>query len=112
MTNRTIYHLTTATQWDEAVAARSYRVGSLDEVGFIHFSNADQVERTFAKFYRDVPDLVLLTVDADALDPSALVDEPGDPGSPVLFPHLYGALPIDAVTDVAPYPGPGGSVLS
>jgi glutathione S-transferase len=104
MTGRQIFHLTTATEWERAQADGQYRAAGYDEEGFIHFSNPDQVERTYGKFYADVPDLVLLTVDVDRLGEPSIVDEPGDPGSDVLFPHLYRPLPVDAVVEVRPYP--------
>ena len=49
-------------------------------------------------------DLLLLHIDADRL--SAPVRwEPGVPSDPepMLFPHLYGPLPVAAVTSVTPY---------
>lgn len=103
MTGRRIYHLTTAGAWTEARAAGEYRPASLDDEGFIHLSNREQVRRTFEKFYRHVPELVVLTVEVDRLGPGAVVDEPGDPGSDERFPHLYGPLPATAVVDVAPF---------
>jgi len=103
-TGRQIHHLTTAGEWEEARRAGSYETPSLADEGFIHFSNPDQVERTARKFYAEVPDLVILTVAVDALPSGmSLRDEPGDPGSDGLFPHLYAALPVDAVIDVAPF---------
>ena len=60
--------------------------------GFIHFSTAAQAVETAAKHFAGADDLLLVAVDADALGP-ALKWEPSRGGA--LFPHLYGALPLD-----------------
>jgi len=58
--------------------------------GFIHFSAADQLGGTLAKYFRDRPDLVLVAFETAALG-DALKFEPSRGGD--LFPHLYGSLP-------------------
>lgn len=74
--------------------------------GFIHFSSAEQVAETAARHYAGQSDLVLIWVDAEALG-AALRWEPSRGGA--LFPHLYGALPVAAVTRVEPLSlGPDG----
>ena len=103
---RTIFHLTTGPEWREAEARGTYAAPSLAEVGFIPFSHAAQVARTARERFRDAPELVVLTVSVDDIGDDALVAEPGDPGSPELFPHLYGALPTSAVRSVDPYEVP------
>ena len=78
--------------------------------GFIHFSTAEQVTETAARHFAGQDDLVLVAVDAAALGP-ALRNEPSRGGA--LFPHLYGALPLDAVLWVKPLPlGADGPYLS
>ena len=61
--------------------------------GYIHFSTAEQAVETAAKHFAGTDDLLLVAVDADALGP-ALKWEPSRGGA--LFPHLYGALPLDS----------------
>ena len=90
-----IYHLARAADW--AAAPGDYRVSTLgltlDEVGFIHASYLEQVADTAERFYRDEPgELIVLVIDDDGLD----VREEGG------FPHLYGPLPVAAVTTVVP----------
>ena len=62
------------------------------------------------RLYRGRADLLLLHIDQQQLD-AEVRWEPGvdtDPGS-MLFPHLYGPLPLRAVTGVTAYlPGPDG----
>jgi uncharacterized protein (DUF952 family) len=66
--------------------------GSPDDMrdGYIHFSAADQVRATAAKYYRGVEDLLLVAFEEAALG-EALVWEPARGGA--LFPHLYAPLP-------------------
>ena len=79
----------------------------LDEVGFIHCSHRHQVERVANLAYRDAGPLVLLKIDPGRLGSFEVREEPAD--GVETFPHIYGALPAEAVVDVAPFgPQPGG----
>lgn len=90
-----IYHICRQDEWAAAQAAGRYDGSSQDRAdGFIHFSAADQVVASAARHRAGQDGLVLLTVDAAALG-AALKWEPSRGGA--LFPHLYGALPLDAV---------------
>ena len=62
--------------------------------GFLHFSTAEQIPGTLARYYADADDLLLVAVDADALG-AALKFEPSRDGAP--FPHLYAPLTLSAV---------------
>ena len=64
----------------------------------------EQVHLPANRLYRGRTDLVLLHVDSALLD-SPVRWEPGLPTDPVsmLFPHLYGSLPVRAVIKVTPY---------
>ena len=89
-----LFHITTRSAWD---AARiEYRAPSLATEGFIHLSTEEQWRHTLHRFYRDVPDLVLLRIDPSRLR-SELRFEPADNDD---FPHLYGPLEVDAVVRV------------
>jgi len=110
MTERIIYHMCRAEEWQQAVAAGSYPGSSQDAAdGFIHFSTAAQVVESAAKHRAGQDGLVLLTVDGDALGED-LWWEPSRGGQ--LFPHLYAALPVPAVLRADPLPlGPDGRHL-
>ena len=99
MPARTIYRLLDADAWLEARRTGAFH-GTGHDVrdGFIHFSTAEQVAETAAKHYAGRPNLVLLWVDAAQLG-EALRWEPSRGGA--LFPHLYAALPVAAVTRTA-----------
>ncbi len=69
--------------------------------GFIHFSTAAQLVETAAKHFAGLADLMLVAVDGDVLG-SSLKWEPSRGGD--LFPHLYAALPVEAVLWAQPLP--------
>jgi uncharacterized protein (DUF952 family) len=106
----TIYKICPAALWRAAERAGVFEGSEVDRRdGFIHFSTAEQVADTAARHFAGERDLVLVAVDAAALDPD-LKWEPSRGGA--LFPHLYGALDVAAVRRVDPLPlGPDGHVF-
>lgn len=95
-----IFHLALPEDWAAAHTVGEYRMSTrgatLDEVGFIHCSTERQLEATAHRFYGDLSELVVLTVDPARVG-SPIVAEPPSPESDELFPHIYGPLPVDAV---------------
>ncbi len=99
---QTIYHTCTRAEWQAAEAEGLYPGSSQDAAdGFIHFSARDQVAVSAAKHRAGQDGLVLLSVEAGVLG-DALKWEPSRGGA--LFPHLYGPLPVAAVTSVDDLP--------
>lgn len=103
----TIYKILPAALYEAARADGVFTGAPVDlRDGFIHFSTALQMRETARLHFAGQADLLLLAVDAAALGP-ALVFEASRGGD--LFPHLYGPLPLSAVTAVHPLPlGPDG----
>lgn len=100
--SRTIFHVCRQSEWQAAVAVETYAGSSQDVAdGFIHFSAAHQVVASVAKHRAGQTGLVLLAVDPARLGPQ-LVWEASRGGE--LFPHLYGPLPVAAVTWAADLP--------
>jgi uncharacterized protein (DUF952 family) len=98
----TIYKICESALWREAERAGTLRGAPVDlRDGFIHFSTADQVRETAAKHFAEAADLMLVAVDAAAVE-NALKWEVSRGGD--LFPHLYGALPLSAVMWARPLP--------
>jgi uncharacterized protein (DUF952 family) len=97
-----IYHICRADEWRRAEGSGRYAGSSQDSAdGFIHFSTAAQVTASAAKHRAGQSGLVLVAVDPARLG-AALKWEPSRGGQ--LFPHLYGALPLEAVLHVAVLP--------
>jgi uncharacterized protein (DUF952 family) len=109
-----LLHLCSGQDWLRAQARGELRPESLASVGFVHLSTPEQVHLPANRIYGGRTDLVLLHIDPARLD-SAVRWEPGTPADPqtMLFPHLYGPLPADAVVEVVDYrPGPDGTFSS
>ncbi len=86
-----IYHLRLPGPTPEA----PYAPESLTREGFIHFSTAEQLERTANRFYQQVPELEVWEVKVESLR-AELRWEEAEPGE-APFPHLYGPLNLEAV---------------
>lgn len=99
-----LVHLCTAQEWETARRSGALRPDSLDGVGFVHLSSPQQVHLPANRLYAGRTDLVLLRIDAARLS-SPVCWEPGLPTDPdgMVFPHLYGPLPVAAVISVTSY---------
>ncbi len=100
-----IYHLTLADEWADVVASghrydRSTIDQTLDEVGFVHCALAHQVGGVVERYYADRDDIVVLTVDPGRLGTEVRFEN--TTGGTELFPHLYGAIELEAVLAVTP----------
>ena len=105
-----LVHLLGADDWAAASSGAEYRPASLAKVGFVHLSTPEQVHLPANRIFAGRTDLILLYLSRDRLA-SPLRWEPGVAGDPdgMLFPHLYGPIPIGAVTSITPYlPGQDG----
>ncbi len=102
MSGAFVYKIVSTADWRRAQAEGVFHGAAIDLAdGYIHFSSAAQAEETAAKHFAGQRDLLLVAVDAARLG-DALKWEISRGGA--LFPHLYGALPLDAVARVDPLP--------
>lgn len=96
-----LHHIMTTDAWArfeaDGISVQSTRDRTLAEEGFIHCSYDDQVEGTLARFYGDLDEVVIVTLDPQRLD-AEVVDEPAADGT--LFPHVRGPLTMGAVIEV------------
>ena len=97
-----IYHIATRKLAGDAKLAGYYEPPTFHEEGFVHCSYARQVEFVANARFAGQPDLVLLEIEVDQLqDP--VVDENLE-GGDELFPHVYGAIPISAISEIYDFP--------
>ncbi len=97
-----VFKICSHTAWRAAEAAGRFAGAPVDVAdGYIHLSTAAQVGETAAQHFTGQSDLVLIAVDTSRLD-DTLKWEPSRGGD--LFPHLYGDLPVAAVSWVRPLP--------
>ncbi|MEZ4825017.1 MAG: DUF952 domain-containing protein [Bacteroidia bacterium] len=92
-----IYHLATKEDWERALQKGVYQTASLKSEGFIHFSTQSQMINSADLFFAGYAELVVLEVPDKNVahllkwEPAADRDE--------LFPHVYGALPLELIAD-------------
>ncbi len=91
-----LFHITSRDAWQAAKAEGVYRAPSLSTQGFIHLSEDRQWPLTLRRFYSGQQGLVLLVLESSLLR-AEVRSEPADGDH---FPHLYGELNLDAVTEV------------
>ena len=96
-----IYKIFRSDEW-AALQEDGETVGAPIDVtdGYIHFSTAETVAETAAKYFTGAADLFLLAIETDGLDP--LKWEPAR--KDVLFPHLYRKLRMADVVWAQPLP--------
>ncbi len=90
-----IFHIATSADWDRAQARGIYDADTLAAEGFIHCSTTRQVIEVANRLFRDRHDLVLLCIDRAKV--SAEIRDENCEDEDTLYPHIYGALNMDAV---------------
>ena len=90
------FKIIAAEEWPEIERRGAYAGSAVDLAdGYIHLSTEDQFAETAGKHYAGRTNLMSLTVDLASLG-DTVVWEPSRGGQ--LFPHIYGPLPVAAVT--------------
>lgn len=97
-----ILHLTSRAGWEAAQRSGAYAADTLAGEGFIHCSTAAQILHVANNFYPGQTGLVLLWVDPGRLK-AELRWEPGTDRPEELFPHVYGAINLEAVLKVVDF---------
>lgn len=96
MTPGEAFKIVDAGEWARAEVLGAYEGSAVDlSDGYIHLSTAEQLAGTAARHYAGRAGLLLLTVALSRVE-APVVWEPSRGGA--LFPHIYGALPVAAVT--------------
>ena len=93
-----LYHLATEAEWAAGQASGELAPASLAEEGFVHCSWGSQVQGTVERHFAGVTGLLALHLDAEALDAPLVVED--SYGSGTAYPHVYGPVPVAAVTEV------------
>ena len=97
-----ILHIAEESEWLAAVPAGFYRADSLETEGFIHCSTPAQVLGPANERFRGQEGLVLLCIDPEKVNAPIVYEDCYETGQE--FPHIYGALDVDAVTAVIDFP--------
>lgn len=101
-----IWHITERQQWEQAQLTHVYRSDSLESEGFIHCSTPKQVIQVANAFFFGQQGLVLLGIDSEKVEADIRYEEVN---GTECFPHIYGPLNTEAVTEVLDFePGVDG----
>jgi uncharacterized protein (DUF952 family) len=99
-----IYHIACPADWRQAQHDGEYRMSTrgrtLEQQGFIHAGREHQVAPVANAIYRGDDELLILVIDEDRV--AADIHYELVPGWDDPFPHIYGSLNLDAVTETVP----------
>jgi len=100
----TVLHVAPGADWEQALASSAsvYIDPSLEAEGFIHCSTPEQVLIPANERFAGQADLVLLVIDLSQVPSPTVFEDCYESGH--RFPHIYGPIPVAAVTDVVPFP--------
>ena len=91
-----IYKIIDKQEWHKAKKNKEYLGSQKDiEDGFIHCSEQEQIRNTLDKYFKGVPNLLLLKIKTINLE--HLLWEQASDGN--MFPHLYSSLNISDVAE-------------
>jgi uncharacterized protein (DUF952 family) len=93
-----IYHITTKEQWAEARKIGHYDSETLATEGFIHCSTEPQVAGVLDRYYRGKSGLLKLKIEKNKVERPLVFELAGSINE--VFPHIHGALNLDAVVEV------------
>jgi uncharacterized protein (DUF952 family) len=99
-----IYHITTKQEWQAAQAAGKYEAFSLKEEGYIHGSEERQLDEVLERYFKGKKELVKLVIDTEKLNSPLIYD--WSPSIEDTFPHIYGPINLDAVSEIVHIEGP------
>ncbi len=100
MSDRLIYHITSAEEWNLAQSKGEYEPRQFADEGFIHCSYSHQLKTVVKRFFQGQQNLVVLEINPAALKCDVI--EENLEGGTELYPHVYGKLPLDAVVNCHP----------
>jgi uncharacterized protein (DUF952 family) len=106
MSETDFLHLTTKQAWEDALKVGTYSLSTkgktLEEVGFIHGSFADQVEEVAGfVFAGSTEELVVLHLNIENLASRGIEVRVEEASNGKSYPHIYEAIPCDLVDRVS-----------
>ena len=99
-----VLHMAPIQDWSKVAddATAVYTDPSLEAEGFIHCSTTEQILIPANERFAGRTDLVLLVIDLANVPSETIFEDCYESGH--AFPHIYGPIPVAAVTDVVPFP--------
>ena len=81
-----LYHITSATAWEQAQRAGQYTPAGFAQEGFMHCAHAHQLAGVAYRFYRGQAGLVILCIEPEQATAPLKHEASGSSGE--LYPHL------------------------
>ena len=91
-----IYRITDAQDWTAAQTSGYFASADLATEGFIHCCTAQQIASVANRYYQGREALLLLEIDATRVHVPLQWEDLTNAGQ--AFPHVYGRIPLGAVT--------------
>ncbi len=92
-----IYHVTPAYEWNGQQESDYFTPAAFALEGFIHCCTHEQLTGVLDRYYKGQTNLLLLKIDEQALEFQLKFEKSTNDE---LFPHLYGAINMDAIVSV------------
>ena len=105
-----ILHITRCTEWEAAQKTGVYSSADFELEGFIHASLVNQILGSAERHYHGQQGLMLLGIDTRLVQ--AVTRFENLVGGSQQFPHIFGALNLDAVIGSAPFETDGDGVFT
>ncbi|SMF83024.1 Uncharacterized conserved protein, DUF952 family [Paenibacillus uliginis N3/975] len=96
-----IMHILSYPAWRQTLQDGEYAPASLEKEGFIHCSKPDQVVDVANSIYKGQTGLFLMFIDEEKVESNIVYEDLYELGK--LFPHIYGPLNLDAVTQIVEF---------
>ena len=96
-----LHHLLTGDEWARAAERGAIVPASLTTEGSVHCSTAAQLAATVRRYHPSTSGLLVADIAMSRLTHEVRWETSGGHG---VFPHVYGPIPITAVTRVIPWP--------
>lgn len=96
-----ITHCMSRSEWEIARRLETFGAESVAKCGFVHCSTIEYLWRVMPNFTGDTEPLVLLLLDTDKISAEIRWEDADNCGR--AYPHVYGAIPVSAVTAVLPF---------
>jgi uncharacterized protein (DUF952 family) len=93
-----IFHFIHLHEWYLAKELNRYEPHSIATDGFIHCCTEIQINELAIRLYKGQNDLLLLEIDTNSVKIPLIYEDLYELNQ--LFPHLYGALNLDAINEI------------
>lgn len=89
-----IYHFATIEEWETQLKNEEYFPSAFLQEGFVHCSNKKQIEGVIKRYFKNIEQVYLVTIDTKKLIPALKIEQASNGD---FFPHIYGKINKSAI---------------